>query len=689
MPIFLLLIFLFSATPGRAEMVVDVLSPEVLRALDTPGNFSFATFLGEAEKERTFLQTQPDYLKILRFSELQQNGRFFSLSEQIRLDVEAIKKRSGEKMAYSSKQAEKLAPAGNVARHFDPYWLSSRKAAAPLIGVINRIDKRDFYQDTCGELRFIYRIAYTEGSSRSTLPVFFNVVFDYLRDESGSCQNIAQSWQSQIDSDDAEKFTTWLLSKPLEKNKIRFKQLELNMQIVRFPSGQKTDFGGQAIYSFRIFQAQDRKFVSIPLENTPNVGLVRDSPSLQKALVEQLSKKENLQKIDEGTFILEDSEGQLLARQVLSFSTTGRARLANKPFTTLLGPGAEKLPAVDLSSLSFVRTKPALVERLNNLSCVGCHQNGGTAGFHFLGMAGTLNSSFNQVILPFSPHYHAEKNRRVDYVGKLSKGNAPNTFRPPSFFPSANWSTVIPQFAVAKARDLCVEGGFSQNIGCENGSHCQVTVKNSALGYSIGECVADKNKIAGHICRLGDITNANLNVHKDELYNLNAFQDSIDSTKVFSASGLTCSKTVGGSPLGRISKGCDANSAAGRLEWVDQLDTTHAPPKEICAIRGGTQFDECAASANPPECLAKAPIARGLLDTCYVGNFCREDYICQRLPEDVSRLYSSPEKEVIEKRIEKLGSLGIGFCVPNYFVFNMRSDGHILPEGRQAEEKRK
>lgn len=32
-------------------------------------------------------------------------------------------------------------------------------------------------------------------------------------------------------------------------------------------------------------------------------------------------------------------------------------------------------------------------------------------------------------------------------------------------------------------------------------------------------------------------------------------------------------------------------------------------------------------------------------------------------------------------RIQKLG---IGFCQPKYFIFNMRADGHIIPKGRLA-----
>ena len=52
-------------------------------------------------------------------------------------------------------------PAGNVGRYFDARWLGSPYGFFQLIGVINRLDKQDFYSDGCrGDIRFVYRLAY-------------------------------------------------------------------------------------------------------------------------------------------------------------------------------------------------------------------------------------------------------------------------------------------------------------------------------------------------------------------------------------------------------------------------------------------------------------------------------------------------------------------------------------------------
>lgn len=700
-PLFAPLFFCLALTAlttlsATAAPEVDSLDPAVLKELDAPGAYSLATLLGATSTEKSFLEEKGGdlaltRLKVLRLARFHESGNaaYRTLADRIRADVEELKSKSGEKMAFSSEEAEKLAPAGNVARHFDPFWLTSARAGFPLIAVVNRLDRRDQIGG-CGEVRFVYRLAYYKAEkkgaelleSRSTLPLFLNAIFEYA--PGTDCRAVAANWDADANgaARDPAAFAEWLRKNPLEKSRLRFKQLELNMQIVRFPSGQKTDFGGQAIYLFRIFQEKDGALVSVPLESTPDVAAIESSPALKEDLVRQI--RANLGKIDQGLFVLENTDGKMLTSRALSFSTSGRGRLANKPFTALFGPGAEALKGIDLAGLKHVKSAQGLVERLNNHTCTGCHQSAGTAGFQLLGLTGTLNSAFNQVVLPFSPHYYAERIRRSDYVRKVAEGIAPNAFRPHSIFPAADWSGAEPTFHAARVRDLCLPD--DKHLGalpCASGLTCRQTVENKALGMTIGECVQKPNTVAGHVCRDGKVSTAKLEPSLGDLYNLKSFRDTIDISKTFSDVGA-CGKPEGGVPLGRNSKGCDSNTPAGRLEFVDSLKPGQAPPKEMCAMRGGPQFDECAKSKDPPDCLAKTKIARGLLDTCSPGNFCREDYICQQLPTDISRLYSGKEKETVSRRIAKLGELGIGFCVPNYFIFNMRADGHIIPEGRSG-----
>ena len=74
----------------------------------------------------------------------------------------------------------------------------------------------------------------------------------------------------------------------LDLNQWAFKQLELNAQIVRFPSGLETEFAGQALYLLRVYGLRRRRAVravEVPLENTPNVQALTKNPSLRQDLV--------------------------------------------------------------------------------------------------------------------------------------------------------------------------------------------------------------------------------------------------------------------------------------------------------------------------------------------------------------------------------------------------------------------
>ena len=176
--------------------------------------------------------------------------------------------------------------AGNVGRVMDMRWLKTDAARFRLVGVVNRLDRRDFHalrgDKGCGEVRFIYRLAYAfaRTARASCCPrACRSTSTPSIRckpDADGGCTGVAGRWTPQIDeSVDAG----WLAGGPLDRvRNSTFRQLELNAQVVRFPSGQETEFGGQAAYLMRIFGIDGDTVTEMPLENTPDTARLPLTP---------------------------------------------------------------------------------------------------------------------------------------------------------------------------------------------------------------------------------------------------------------------------------------------------------------------------------------------------------------------------------------------------------------------------
>ncbi len=91
--------------------------------------------------------------------------------------------------------------AAETGRVMDMRWLKTNVARFRLVGVVNRLDRRDFHQllgeGGCGEVRLVYRLAYAfrkGGKGRllsSRMPFNFNAVFDVKPDADGGCVGTA------------------------------------------------------------------------------------------------------------------------------------------------------------------------------------------------------------------------------------------------------------------------------------------------------------------------------------------------------------------------------------------------------------------------------------------------------------------------------------------------------------------
>ena len=571
-------------------------------------------------------------------------------------------------------------PSGNVGRAFDTDWLRSEEAFFTLAGVVNRLDRRDLHASpSCGEVRLIYRLTYQADRKGRTvssrLPLTLNVVL--LPDERTDCAAVAQQW---TDLPDGPALAALLRAGPLDFKRLRLDRIEVNAQVVRFPSGLETEFGGQALYLLKVYApgmgAIDWEVTAKPLENTPDVGRLQQDPALRAELAEWIGA--NVVAIDQGTYLVPE---RFLAFSALSYSTLGVNRLANKPFSALFaGDRLGALP-VPTGELRFVGAREGLVERLDNGSCTGCHQAASTAGFHLLGpddpgIAGVTNRLSGSI----SPHLAAERKRRRQYAADIASRQVPDTFRPHSLAPAAidgAYPEVLPNQAclpTASAAGVVA----SARWGCDQASGpttCEVVALDERVALNFGQCIpraaAPQALAAGMTCRAA-VVDSQGPVPGASPWNLHAYDDTVALQPIyplpedppFTHGSLHCRPTRIGVPLGRTYRRCTRKERT-----LGSVQTGRKTSPEICAVVGGKKFDLCV-EGDFHSCLGQI-VARGMVATCSPELPCREDAICQTLPWQLAGVPDAAGKALAEA--------GVGFCTPTYFLFQLRLDGHPVP----------
>jgi hypothetical protein len=550
--------------------------------------------------------------------------------------------------------------AAETGRVMDMRWLKSSAARFRLVGVVNRLDRRDFHdlrgEAGCGEMRLIYRLAYSfrkDGQTKilsSRMPFNFNAVFDLLPDASGNCAAQVQAWEA---GEDQVVGAAWLADHPLDRASLRFRQLELNAQMVRFPSGQEPQFGGQAIYLMRIFGISGDTISELPLENTPDVARLSADTALKAELAAYI--RDNEQAIDRGVYMIPD---HLLARKVISYSTFGGARQVNHPFTPLYAPA--DFAGLDFSGNGLVRSPEALLARLDNGTCQGCHQSGATAGFHFIGLDDKFTSPLNRIEVGISPHLHAELPRREAYVDAVAAGREPNRFRPLSFAPAAVWKDEAIAYEKADLAQPCLTDEDAVRFGnpwqCGSGAVCTPLASVDKTRIALAQCLPSPKApmSSGLPCLQGEVSAGSPQPFMDK-FALTQFAAFAEKASPFD---YTCRPPRIGVPGGMAYRQCDEKDRA-----FASFKPSAPQPAEICGLTGGKKFDECVSTGNFDQCLAGA-VQRGNRSSCSAEHFCRDDYICQAFPPD------TPNVGKIK---------GNGFCSPTYFMFQMRIDNHTTP----------
>jgi hypothetical protein len=499
-------------------------------------------------------------------------------------------------------------------RLFDARWLSSSEMHFELTGVFNRLDRHSFYPGTCGEIRFLYRLAYetSQGGKpmASRLPMTLNVVF--LVNDVG-CENAAVLWQAPAKLA-GDEVTSWLLENgalsAASRRAWRLKSIESNLQTFRLQSSVHPSMAGHIEYALRVFHPNDAKteFAPAPMENMPDVAALAKSPSLRSDLLAHLKKAEVLEDIDQGTLTLPE---RFLANKAVSVAPRGLSRVHNRPFRKLFDEG--DFAGIALDAYQTIRSPAALLRRLDAASCVGCHQSRSIAGFHHVGLDPAETPTFNALLSGSSSHLNGDLARRRAYVEALASGAAVDEFRP---FPER-------QGADGKEGAPCGLGdtGFA-GWTCATGFTC-TRVEDPEVGICLAEAVI------GAPCEYGTMTK-NARPHRDQISALESHA---------CGPAQMCDTNFQGFPQGACSGRCDS-----RIPGASCADFLDVDGFQNC-LRSKLPFDRCARDFVLAVAAAECDSQRA----------CRQDYVCARTRKD-----------------------GAGACLPPYFVYQLRLDGYPI-----------
>jgi hypothetical protein len=268
---------------------------------------------------------------------------------------------------------------------------------------------------------------------------------------------------------------------------------------------------------------------------------------------------------------------------------------------------------VSLADRANIASPSALLRRLDTLTCAGCHQSRSVAGFHLLGEETAPEKSANAISVARSPHLDVELVRRAELVAALARGDTvPDAVPFPERDPSGAAGTHCGLGDAGFAKWTCAAG-----LVCDAGE--------GELGDDVGTCLP-KSPGVGDPCEVGRVT-PNAKAHLDKIASL--------ADRACGTSAV-CETNRVGFPAGMCSTTCAAIGADGVCGGIPNL----------------IGFNDCLGQNTPFETCIADNIRPAGLRACSSASPCRDDYVCARTAS------------------------GKGACMPPYFLFQLRVDGH-------------
>ena len=330
-------------------------------------------------------------------------------------------------------------------RLFDRANLKSPDTRFVLAGIVNRMDRAYVAEESCGEIRLIYRLARFDekpdsGKTATRLPMTFNLVMkarDVRQTEGNgkpvSCAEIARRW---LDNGNWQELLGGRDDAMLDR-------IETNIQISIAPKSALHDFRSDYLLKVFKYDAVTKTFAEAALENQIDRDRILADDALRRDFKAWLLAPENLREFDRGTVLIPEKflaraavvptpaglDASVLQPEFGMMQGEGKGEGGGDPvFTDQDVVGALKRAAAR-GDLMNIRSVAGFQRRLNDVTCAGCHQTRGIGGFHFPGVDWLADKPSNSTIVPASPHFLGDQLRRRDILTAFAAGKRPDFSR--------------------------------------------------------------------------------------------------------------------------------------------------------------------------------------------------------------------------------------------------------------------
>ena len=390
---------------------------------------------------------------------------------------------------------------------FDRANLNSSNTRFVLAGIVNRMDRAYVAEESCGEIRLIYRLARfgpgpDGGSTATRLPMTFNLVMKardaHQTDANGkpvTCADVARRW---LDNGDWQG----LIGSHAAPYDAMIDRIETNIQISIAPKSALHDFRSDYLLKVFKYDGATKTFEESTLENQIDRDRILSDDALRRDFKAWLLEPANLREFDRGTVLIPE---KYLAKGAVAPTPAGLDASTLQPefglvegegnsdpvFTDNDVVGALKQAAARGITMENIRSVAGFQRRLNDVTCSGCHQTRGIGGFHFPGVDWLTEGASNATIVLASPHFVGDQLRRRSILTAFAAGKHPDFSRGFASRPQTRGSQ---ELAGTEYQDGWGAHCSLQNAGsgtadksftswtCAKGLTCQAAAASSRIG---------------------------------------------------------------------------------------------------------------------------------------------------------------------------------------------------------------